>query len=212
MVLDLLASQATVLTVTIVTFLLTLFLAFALTKKYADKKQSSYLYWSLGLWFFAIGVLLEILFAAGIYSEFLIDSYLLVVVVLVEFLALGSIELVKTNVIRQAYFAFAVLATVFTAYTLIISYVGNVLVSYVVQGNLPLLVIVSSSIATFAAAIVLVVMAIKSYIATRSNKMLSIIAGVVIVSIAGTLYIAQFPAFLYIAEFVGVLLLWVGFI
>lgn len=41
--------------------------------------------------------------------------------------------------------------------------------------------------------------------------MLSIIAGVVIVSIAGSLFIAQFPAFLYYSEFIGILLLCLGF-
>ncbi len=209
---DLLASQSSVLVVTIITFLLTLFLAFVLTKKYVSKKQTQYLYWSLGLWFFALGVLLEIAFAVGIYSQFLIDSYLLVVVLIVELLALGSTELVKTKAIRQGYLAFALLATLFTAYTLAASQIGNVIVSYVVQGNLPLLVIISSSIATFAAAIMLAIIAIKSYIATRNRKMLYIIAGVIIVSVAGTLYIIQFPAFLYIAEFVGILLLWMGFV
>ena len=211
MVLDLLASQTTVLAVTIITFFLTLPLAFVLTKRYLAKKGNQYLYWSLGLWFFAIGVFLEVLFASGIYSQLLIDSYLFIVVVLVEFLALGSIELVKTKIIRQAYFAFTVIATIFTAYALAVSQTGNILVSYVIQGNLPMLVVVSSSIATFAAAIVLEIVAIKSYIATRNRKMLYIIAGVIIVSMAGTLYIVQFPAFLYLAEFLGVLLLWMGF-
>ena len=50
-----------------------------------------------------------------------------------------------------------------------------------------------------------------SYKRTRSKKMLSIIAGVIVVSIAGTLYIASFPEFLYFSEFIGILLLWAGF-
>ncbi len=47
---------------------------------------------------------------------------------------------------------------------------------------------------------------------TASKKMLSIIAGVIIVSIAGSLYIVHFPAFLYYSEFIGISLLWFGFI
>lgn len=212
MPLDFLAGQATVLAVTIAAFVLTLMLALVMTRKFLLKKQKSHLYWSLGLWCFAIGVFLEILFAAGIYSEFLIEAYLFLVVVLVEFLAMGSMELVKSKRLRHIYFAFVVTATLFSAYTLQVSYIGNILISYVVQGNPPLLVIISSSIATFAATLVLAIVAIKSYLATKSNKMLSIIAGVIIVSIAGTLYIVEFPAFLYLAEFVGILLLWFGFI
>ncbi len=210
MQLDFLGGQAAVLAVTTITFLLSVILALVLTRKYISRKQPQYLYWSLGLWFFAIGVFLEVLFAYGIYSELLIDAYLLVVVVLVELLAIGSMELVKKRSWRQAYFAFSILATIFATYTLATSYVGNVIVNYIVYGNLPIMVVVSSSIATFAAALVLVGVAAKSYMATRNRKMLFIIAGVVIVSIAGTLYIVQFPAFLYIAEFVGILLLWLG--
>ncbi|MDE1870492.1 MAG: hypothetical protein KGH71_05965, partial [Candidatus Micrarchaeota archaeon] len=64
---------------------------------------------------------------------------------------------------------------------------------------------------TFPAATVLVIVAAMGYRRTRSLKMVSIIAGVVVVSVAGTLYIASFPSFLYYAEFAGMLLLWMGF-
>lgn len=47
--------------------------------------------------------------------------------------------------------------------------------------------------------------------ATWNPKMLATIAGVVIVAIAGSLYIAQFPAFPYYSEFIGILLLWLLF-
>jgi hypothetical protein len=33
----------------------------------------------------------------------------------------------------------------------------------------------------------------------------------VVVSVAGSLYLVQFPAFLYYSEFIGILLLWLGF-
>ena len=83
--------------------------------------------------------------------------------------------------------------------------------NYVVAGAPPISVIVTSSIATFPAAIVIIWVAAASYIQKRNVKMLSIIAGVIVVSIAGTLYIASFPAFLYYSEFFGILLLWLGF-
>jgi hypothetical protein len=51
-----------------------------------------------------------------------------------------------------------------------------------------------------------------SYRKTRNKKLLSIIAGVIVVSIAGTLYIVAFPAFLYYAELAGIALLWLGFV
>ncbi|MEM3841580.1 MAG: hypothetical protein QXN59_02730, partial [Candidatus Micrarchaeaceae archaeon] len=89
---------------------------------------------------------------------------------------------------------------------------GSIIISHVVYGALPLSVVLYSSAATFPAAIILIAIAAKSYIKKRSAKMISIIAGVLVVSTAGTLYIAAFPAFLYYSEFIGILLLWLGFI
>jgi hypothetical protein len=207
-----LTGQSAVLATTIVTFILSVALAILLTRKYIRSKDRSHLFWSLGLWFFAIGVLLEIVFALNVYSQLLIAMYLLITVVLVELLALGSMELTKTKWLKQAYAAYAVLATLYTAYTLWATNIGNVIIAYVVAGNIPLPIIISSSFATFAATIVLIVVAGKAYLRTKGKKMLSIIAGVVIVAIAGTIYLVQYPAFLYVAEFVGILLLWLGFI
>jgi hypothetical protein len=89
--------------------------------------------------------------------------------------------------------------------------VGNVIENYVVYGTLPLSVVVSSSLITFPAAVVLIATAALTYRKSKNYKMLSIIAGVVTVSIAGSLYIVQFPAFLYYSEFAGILFLWLGF-
>ena len=85
------------------------------------------------------------------------------------------------------------------------------MVNYVAWGVPPLLVTIFSTLITIPASAVLLVVAIKSYLKTKNKKMLSIIAGVVFVVIAGTLYIVSFPSLLYISEFVGILLLWYGF-
>ncbi|MCL4398439.1 MAG: hypothetical protein M1322_01290 [Candidatus Parvarchaeota archaeon] len=197
---------------TILIFLLTVPLAALMTYKFLKKKGKSQLYWSIGLWLFGIGVLLEVLFSFDIYSAFLIKSYLAAVAFLVSFLALGSTALLKNKSIFNYYSIFFILSAIFIAYSLVISNIGNVLTNYVVFGVLPLLVVISSSVMTFPAAAMLILVAVLSYRKTSSKKMLSIIAGVLIVSIAGSLYIAHFPAFLYYSEFIGILLLWLGFI
>jgi hypothetical protein len=207
-----LTSQNSVLATTAVIFLLSGALATLLTKKYFKNRNRAYLFWSLGLWCFAAGVMLEVLFALNVYSPLLAIVYLLIVVVLVELLAMGSMELISTKWLKQAYTIFAILATLYVAYTLETTSIGNILVDYVVAGVLPISIVISSSIATFVAAVILFIVALKGYIKTKNRKLLSIIAGVVIVSVAGTLYLVQYPAFLYIAEFIGILLLWLGFI
>lgn len=203
--------QLAVLASTVIVLALTCILAYFLTLEYIRKKLKSHLFWSAGLWLFALGVALEVLFAYGIYSEFLIKSYLFIVVLLVEALALGSIQLVKSSGIRFAYYAFVIASSAAVFVSLMLGPIGNVLQDYVVFGLLPTWVTITSAISTFVAAIILVAVAAIGYKQRRSRKMLYIIAGVVVVSVAGTLYIAAFPEFLYFSEFFGILLLWLGF-
>ncbi len=132
-------------------------------------------------------------------------------VVIVELLALGSISLVKSDNIKRVYLLYCIIISAVTLYFVITEPVGNLITNYVVFGPLPLGIIASSSLATFPAALILIVVAAQSYRQKKNNKMLSIIIGTIIVSIAGGLYIAKFPAFLYIAEFIGIILLWFGF-
>lgn len=199
------------LVITIVVFILSLVLTIFLTKSYLRVNKSNLLFWSLGLWAFTIGVLLEILFAYGLYSTFLIDLYLFIVAVLVEFLALGSMELMQSRKLKGSYYLFCIASTIFVLYSLVVSKMPNLISNYIVYGPLPILVVYSSSIVTFPAAAILVIIAALSYRKKKDYRMLSIIIGVIIVSVAGTLYIVSFPAFLYIAEFIGIVLLWIGF-
>lgn len=203
--------QLEALAVTIVVFILSLVLTLIMTKSYIKGRKPSTLFWSLGMWSFTIGVLLEILFAFNISSEPLIALYLFIVAALVEFLALGSMQLIQSKKLKQVYYAYCIITTIFVGYSLIVVKITNFIMDYIAFGNPPLIVIVSSSLVTFPAAAILIIIALKSYLKTKSYQMLSIIIGVVIVSIAGTLYIVQFPSLLYAAEFIGILLLWIGF-
>ena len=197
---------------TLLILALTVPLAALMTYKSFKKKGKSQFYWSVGLWLFTAGVLLEVFFSFNIYNAVLIKIYLAAVAFLVSFLALGSVSLLKNRLFYSYYGVFLILSGVFVVYSLIVSNIGNILTNYVVFGILPLLVVISSSIMTFPAAIILILVAALSYRKKPNKKMLSIIAGVIIVSIAGSLYIAHFPAFLYYSEFIGILLLWLGFI
>jgi MFS family permease len=196
---------------TALTFVLAAILAAFLTQNYLQRRSKSYLFWSIGLWLFALSVFEEYLFSAGYYGESLIRSYLGLSALLVEFLALGSIQLVKSSRVRTVYYVFCVASTVALSYFLGTETIGNILDNYVVYGTIPLSIITVSSIITFPAVIVLIVIAAFGYRRTKSPKMLSIIAGVVVTAIAGSLYTVQFPAFLYYSEFIGILLLWLGF-
>ena len=207
-----LASQAFVEFSTLLILALTLGLAIIMSYRYVRKHSKPLLYWSTGMWFFAIGVFLEVIFAFGIYSEFLIALYLFIVVMVVESLAIGSMQLIKSIKLKSSYYIYSIITTVLLAYSLYASNIGNVITNHIVFGALPIFIVITSSIVTFPAAAILIAIAAISYLHRHSAKMLGIIAGVVVVSIAGTLYIAAIPAFLYYSEFIGILLLWLGFI
>jgi len=209
---SLLVSQGFVEFSTALIFILTIALALVMSARYFKKKSRPLMFWSIGMWFFTIGVLLEIVFAAGIYSEALIAIYLFTAVLVVESLALGSMQLIKSAVLKRSYYIYSIAATALLAYSLYTSNIGNVILHHIVFGLLPTFIVIASSIITFPAAIILIAIAAMSYMHKHSMKMLSIIAGVLVVSVAGTLYIAAFPAFLYYSEFIGILLLWAGFI
>ncbi len=196
---------------TALTFVLAAILSAFLTRNYLQRHSKSYLFWSIGLWLFALSVLEEFLFSSGYYGEPLIRSYLGIAAILVEFLALGSIQLVKSSRLKTVYYIFCAVSTVALGYFLATETIGNILDNYVVYGTIPISIVTVSSIITFPAVVVLIVVAALGYRRTKNPKMLSIIAGVVITAIAGSMYITQFPAFLYYSEFIGILFLWLGF-
>ncbi len=197
---------------TIVIFLLSAILAILLSASYVKKKTNSTLLWSSGMWLFSISVGLEIIFSVGIFSEGLIRFYTFLVAVLVSLLALGSTTLLKGKMTFYAYTLYITASTIFLLVSLLVTHISNIVLSGIVYGTLPLLVVLSSSFVTFPAAVILILISLISFRKSRQPKLLSIVAGVLVVSVAGTLYIASFPSFLYIAEFIGILLLWIGFV
>lgn len=194
--------------VTIASFFLAMFMA----KNYLMSRGRSQLFWSFGLWLFFMDALLEIAFAVGIKGQGLFDLYLFTVAVLVQLLSLGSLFLLKNTLYNKAYSVFSVVFDAVLAISLILFPTGNILIGGVVAGVLPLAVVASSSIISFPAAIILIATALISFRKTSNKRMISIIAGTVIVSAAGSLYIAYFPEALYYSELLGIVFLWAGFI
>ena len=207
----LITSRAFVEISVIIILLLTAGLTAVIFMKYQKNHGLHLLYWGLGLLVFVISVFLELLMAAGIFSRFLIDLYLFLVAILVDFLAMGSFALFGNKKYLNYYYLYTGLASIFLLITLILYPVGRIIIHHIVFGPLPLMVVVSSSFVSFPAAFFIILIAALSYKKSRNIKLLSIIAGVIVVSIAGTLYIAAIPVFLYYAEFIGILLLWIGF-
>ena len=197
---------------TIIIFILTLILAFLISTNAVRTQKAPFIFWSTGLWIFAVSVLMETVFSAGIVNSILMDSYLFLVAILVEMLSLGSVYLLGNEKLIKGYIAYSIIVDIILLISLLITPLPNMIITGVVSGVLPLLIVITSSIVTFPAAALLIIISYISYRKKADRKLISIIAGVIVVSIAGTLYIAAFPAFLYYAEFIGIVLLWLGFV
>lgn len=199
------------LSITAITLVLSAVLSVYLTKNYLQNKTASLMFWSSGMWLFTVGVFMEVLFAANFAPQMLVDLYLFIVALIVEALALGSIQLVASKRKKAVYLYFCIITTAALAIVLALTKNAGIIKDYVAYGNPSIAVILASSLITFPASLVLAGVALISYLKRRNMKMLSILAGVIVVVIAGTLYIASFPSFLYISEFIGIVLLWFGF-
>ena len=197
---------------TIIIFILTLILAFLISTNAVRTQKAPFIFWSTGLWIFAVSVLMETVFSAGIVNSILMDSYLFLVAILVEMLSLGSVYILGNEKLITGYTAYSVIVDIILLISLLITPLPNMIITGVVSGVLPLLIVITSSIVTFPAAALLIIISYISYRKKADRKLISIIVGVIVVSIAGTLYIAAFPAFLYYAEFIGIVLLWLGFV
>ena len=163
------------------------------------------------MWVFSIADFLELIFAFNIYSQPTADLYLFLVAILTNLLAIGSIQLIKSNKIKNMYYLYSICTSILLLYVILISKISDIVINFVVTGVIPTNIIVASSIITFPAIIILITVSAIGYIKTKKKNLLWIILGVLIVGIGGTLYIATFPVFLYYVEFIGLLMLWFGF-
>lgn len=205
------AQIATELSTTIF-FILSFSLSYLLTRKYYRTRQSSYLFWALGMWVFFISDVQEFIFATGIYSNFLAGAYLFETAVLTGLLAIGSMQLVKSSRIRNGYYIYNLLAAILLLYYISTEKIGGLVINYVVAGMPPMDIINASALITIPATIVLVVLALLSYRHKKNPWLLSIVLGILGYAAAGTLYAINIdPLLLYYAEFVGLIFLWAGF-
>lgn len=196
---------------TLAIFAISFILSSTISLAYSRKRSLSLLFWSLGMWLFAACALLEMFFATGVYSQFLIKLYLLLVAILVEMLAMGSVTLFKREVFNYSYAAYSIAVTAFLIYALIVAgTLGDLLKDGVVTGALPTSVTIGSVLITAPGAVILILASLVSFLKNRNPKLISVILGVLVLSAGGAMYIASFPSFLYISEFLGILLIWFG--
>ncbi len=170
-------------------------------------------WWGLGIFLVFVTLAEEAALYAGVWSQLLIRSYFVLVAVLVGLLSLGSAQLSLQGRWRAVWYAFVAVSGVSVAVVGALTFVPpSVLYHGVVWSSPPLALVIASSIVTFPSALLLIVSSAYGAVRQHRPRLLFITVGTSVIALSGSLYIVSFPVALYYAEFVGVVLLFLGFL
>ncbi len=200
---------------TSITLILSLPLSAYLTVRYMRKKSMPRLLWCTGFWIFSLETLLEMIFSVGTVSYFLIRTYLFLAAIMVNILALGAVEMMRSKRSVQkisAYYIYSLLTAILLAYTILTTDVFTLVENGTVSGAVPNSVIIASSLITIPGAIILAAVSLYGYMRRHKARMLALFAGIIVMSAGGFLYIASMPYLNYYTDFIGILLFWIGVI
>jgi len=181
--------------------------------RFGSTRSRAQLMWGGGLALAAAAMGVETVVYLGMVSVPILQAYVFLSAAIVGILSLGATKILKSPRIERGY----------TAYTLATSAVVGVasfmtplptsmVTSGIITGNPPLMLILLSSLVTVPATVVLLTATAVSLRRSRRWQTLMMAAGAVILGAGGTLYIASFPIALYYAEFLGILLLFLGLV
>jgi hypothetical protein len=197
----------------VVLSLIALALSIMVLRRYLQKRRACHLYWGVGLVLVFVTVLEEVPLSVGVFSQPLILSYLVLVAVLVGVLSLGSAELALSGRWKTLWFGYiGVVSAALTGVSVVTPVSSSIVVNGVVTGLPPFWIEILSILVTVPAALFLIVASLYGAVRGHRWNLLYIAAGTAVISAAGALYIASFPVTLYYAEFVGVVLLFFGFV
>jgi hypothetical protein len=192
---------------------ISLLLALVLLGRFRRDRRAWHLYWGIGILLVAVTLAQEAVFCFGVWSEALVRAYVVLVAVLVGVLSLGTAELSLSGRARTAWFAYVAVASAACA---VVGGVTNVPASVLFQGivwsGVPTNDVLVSSVLTFPSAALLIVSSAYGAVRARRPNLLFVTVGTGVIAAAGGLYLASFPAALLYAEFVGVVLLFLGFV
>lgn len=190
-----------------------LILAFLVLARYRRGRQPFHLLWGLGLFLVFVSIALEAVVYFGVAPQVLLQSYFVISAVLVGILSLGSAELSLKLRWRVAWFGYMGVTGIALVVVGFLSSVSTgVVVNGVISGVPSTTVVILSSLITIPAAAMLIVTSAYGAIREKRYHLFYITFGTIVFSIAGALYVVSFPVSMYYADFVGVALLFLGFV
>ncbi len=198
----------------VVLSVLLLILSVRAVARYRLTASRPQLMWGLGLVFATGAMLVEAVVYIDTASSFLLQLYVFFSAAIVGVLSLGATRILRSPRIERAYTAYIGATTVLVGvFSFLTPLPPTSMVSGgIITGDPPLLLLILSTLVTGPATVVLLSASYLSLRRTWKWQTLLMIAGALILGAGGTLYIASFPVALYYAEFLGIVLLFLGLV
>lgn len=174
-------------------------------------RRHSQLGWGVGLGFGAVATAIELSAFLGAVTPVMLQAYVFFSAAIVGTLSLGSVRAFRRPWYRNLYAGYIIATSAVVGVFCFTTPVSDSMVQAgVISGNPPVFLLVLSSLITVPATVVLLGFAVISLRRSFHWKGLLMIAGASVLAAGGAFYIASFPVALYYAEFVGIVLLFIG--
>ena len=181
--------------------------------RYRQSRSRSQLMWACGLALGAAAMGVETIVYLGVVSGPILQAYVFLSAAIVGVLSLGATKILRSPRVERAYSAYILATSAVVAVASFLTPLSTSMVSSgIITGNPPLSLILLSSLVTVPATVVLLTATVLSLRRSWRWQTLLMAAGAVILGAGGALYIASFPVALYYAEFLGILLLFLGLV
>ncbi len=180
---------------------------------YRTTRSRPQLMWGAGLALAAAAMAVEAIVFVGFVDSGILQAYVFLSAAIVGVLSLGATRILRRPQLERLY-------TWYTLATCGIVGVASAAVPLpvsmaqagIIVGNPPIDLILLSSLVTVPATLVLLSATVISLRRSHRWQSLLMAAGAVVLGAGGTLYIASFPIALYYAEFLGIVMLFLGLV
>lgn len=181
--------------------------------RFARSRDLRELPWVVGLGLGTLATALELVAYVGFDSVLLLQGYVFCSAGIVGVLSLGSVRALRRPFFAKVYFGYTAVALVAVAWASFATPLSLSMVrDGVIAGNPPVMLLVLSSFVTVPATVVLLTACVISLRRSFRYRGLLVLAGASVLGAGGAFYIASFPVLLYYAEFVGIVLLFLGLV
>jgi hypothetical protein len=173
----------------------------------------SQLAWGAGLGLAAVATAVEFVVYLGVIDLPLLQTYVFLSAAIVGVLSLGCTHVIRSPWFRTGYTAYTLAACALVGGLSFATPLPDSMVSGgVITGNPPLTLIVLSTLVTGPATVVLLAAVVLSLRKAWRWRTVMMGIGAAVLAAGGALYIASFPVALYYAEFLGVILIFLGLV